>query len=372
MKSTISIVRCQDYESKAVFAATKKAIELIGGITSFIRPKSRVLVKPNLLLAVPPPLGVDTHPEVVRAVVKILKKIKCEIYLGDSPSTWSNYIQNVEEVYTISGMRQIADEENIRLVKFDKRRWRKKFPLTGWLDHCDYLVSIPKFKTHGFMTLTGSIKNLFGLVCGTFKTELHKQYYQKEDFAKMLVDIFEEVKPALTVIDGVISMEGEGPAPSGTLRNTGLLLAGYDCVALDSILSLIMGLNPLDILTTKDATERGLGISDSNNIEVVGEKIEDIIQEPFDLPAPSIKWHLPKPIIAIAKKLIRYYPCVECDNCIKCDACIKACPTKAISMKNNRINFDYRKCIACFCCQESCSNSAIKIRKSILAKMMGL
>ncbi|MCU0652111.1 MAG: 4Fe-4S dicluster domain-containing protein, partial [Candidatus Omnitrophica bacterium] len=80
----------------------------------------------------------------------------------------------------------------------------------------------------------------------------------------------------------------------------------------------------------------------------------------------------PKLIVTLAKKLIKYYPCVERDNCIRCAACIKACPNKIISMTKKGIIFDYKKCIACFCCQEVCPNAAIKVKKSFLAKMIGL
>ncbi|OGX16571.1 MAG: hypothetical protein A2166_01450 [Omnitrophica WOR_2 bacterium RBG_13_41_10] len=372
MKSIISIVKCQDYDQQRVFQATKKALDLIGGINSFIKPQSKVLVKPNLLLAIEPETAVDTHPEVVRAVVKLLKEIQCHIYLGDGPNVWGNQIENLEGVYRRSGMKQICDEEGVELVNFDKRRWRKKFPLTTWLDHCDYLVSVPKFKTHSFTVFSGAIKNLFGLVCGTYKTELHKQYFKREDFSKMLVDILEEVKPALTVIDGIISLEGDGPGTSGKPRHTGLLFAGQDCVALDSILSVIMGLKADEILTTKEAAKRGLGISDIKAIELKGERLENVIQRLFKLPATSLKYRIPQPVVELAKKLIKYYPCVERDNCTKCASCIKACPTKAISMQKKGIAFNYKKCIACFCCQEACSNAAIKTKKSILAKIIGL
>ena len=143
-------------------------------------------------------------------------------------------------------------------------------------------------------------------------------------------------------------------------------------MALDSVLALIMGLAPLDILSTKEAAKRGLGEADINAISVVGERLQDVIKEPFLLPTTSIRKKLPRPVIEVAKKLIKYYPCVKQDNCTRCAACIEICPTKAISMKNDRIVFDYSKCIACFCCQESCPSSAIKVKKSLLAKMLGL
>jgi ferredoxin len=221
--------------------------------------------------------------------------------------------------------------------------------------------------------LTGAIKNLFGLVSGTYKTELHKKYFDKDDFAKILVDIYLEAKPALTVVDGIVAMEGDGPGTSGKLRDLNLLLTSADCVSLDSVMALIMGLKPFDILTTKEAASRGMGIVNINSIEIFGEKLEGIIGEPFLLPTTSfLKKNIPRPVINLAKKLIKYYPCVERDNCIRCATCIQACPNQAISMNNERIIFDYSKCIACFCCQEACPASAIKIKKSILAKIVGL
>jgi len=149
-------------------------------------------------------------------------------------------------------------------------------------------------------------------------------------------------------------------------------LAGSDCVALDSILALIMGLAPRDILTTKEAAGRGLGVADINSISISGERLENIIGEPFKLPTTSLANRIPRPLIELAKKLIKYYPCAEYDNCIGCAVCIQACPNKVITMKDDRLIFDYSKCIACFCCQEACPNAAIKIKRNIWAKMVGL
>jgi uncharacterized protein (DUF362 family)/NAD-dependent dihydropyrimidine dehydrogenase PreA subunit len=372
MNSAVSIIKCENYNSELVLESTKKAIDLIGGITSYVKAGSKVLVKPNLLMAKEPEFGIDTHPEVVRAVIKILKEIKCQIFVGDGPSVWGNQIGNVWRVYERSGIKRVCAEERVDLVEFNKRRWHGNFPLTTWIEDCDYLVSIPKFKTHGLTILTAAIKNLFGLVSGTYKTELHKKYFDKENFSKILVDVYEKTRPALTVIDAVIAMEGEGPATSGKLRNLGLILAGSDCVALDSILAIIMGLEPQDILTTKEATKRRLGESTLDSINVLGARLEEVIGQPFLLPITSMKKKIPRPVIELAKILIKYYPCVERDNCILCAACIQACPNKAISMKDKRIVVDYKKCIACFCCMEACPNAAIKVKKTIWARMLGL
>ena len=88
MKTKVSVVKCKDYDPDMVYSSVSKAVELIGGISDFVKPGSRVLVKPNLLTATFPESGIDTHPEVVRSVIKLLKGINCKIFLGDGPSVW--------------------------------------------------------------------------------------------------------------------------------------------------------------------------------------------------------------------------------------------------------------------------------------------
>ena len=372
MKASVAIAKCSSYEPEEVCKAVKGAVELLGGITRFVKPGSPCLVKPNLLMAIEPESGVDTHPEVVRAVIKILKEIDCKVFVGDGPSAWGSQVQNLDSVYARSGMRQLCEEEGVALVKFDKHRWRQRFPLTTWLDECVYLVNVPKFKTHGFTILTGAIKNLYGLLSPTYKTEIHKNYSKKDDFADILAEIYQEAKPSLTVVDGIVAMEGNGPATAGKLRNLGLLFAGSDAVAVDSVLAKIMGLKPLDIASIQAAAKRGLGVADLSSVEIMGERLEDVIPKPFQLPAPSLIDKVPGPIKELAKRFIRFYPAVSHTDCTNCGACIEVCPEKLISRQNNRITVDYSRCISCFCCQEACSSKAISVKKSILAKLIGL
>ncbi|MFH1269992.1 MAG: 4Fe-4S binding protein, partial [Candidatus Omnitrophota bacterium] len=123
---------------------------------------------------------------------------------------------------------------------------------------------------------------------------------------------------------------------------------------------------------TREAAARGLGIADIKSISVAGERLEDVIGEPFILPSTSLKTKIPLPVIQMVRKLIKYYPYADKNNCTRCGYCIQACPNKVISMKNDRLVFNYSGCISCFCCQEACPHAAIKIKKSIVAKMIGL
>jgi len=366
------LVKCADYESAAVSAAVSGALGFLGGIENFIPPGSRVLVKPNLLMAVPASSGIVTHPEVVRAVIRQLKKINCRVLLGDGPSVWGGEAGNTERVYEATGMKLLAEQENVELARFTRNRMRGGIPLSVLLDECDALVNVPKFKTHTLMFLSGGVKNLYGLVSGPYKTELHRRYFRQEEFAGILADIYAAARPALTVIDGITAMEGDGPGTGGRLRQQGIILAGKDCVALDSALAFIMGVKPEKILTNRIAARRGLGVCDLSAIEILGEPLESARGSAFRQPATSITASIPDILLEPLKKLLRFRPGINRAACARCGKCVEICPVKAVQFFEGYPRVDDSKCISCFCCHETCPARAIKIRKSLLARMAGL
>lgn len=370
--SRISLVKCAGYESAAVSQAVENALSLLGGIEAFITPGSKVLVKPNLLMSVPPDSGIVTHPEVVRAVIRQLKKINCRILLGDGPSAWGKEDKNVERVYLTTGMKQLAGQEGVELVRFENHRMRRGVPLSALLDECDAVVNVPKFKTHTLMLLSGGIKNLYGLVSGPYKTELHRRYFRPEQFADVLADIYGSVKPALTVIDGIVAMEGDGPGTGGRLRRQGVILAGRDCVALDSALAFMLGVDPEGVLSSRAAARKGLGTCDLDSIEVLGEPLEAARGAAFKLPSTSITASLPDFLLGPLKKLMRFRPRIDRSLCMRCGKCVEICPVKAVVLNKGYPRVERSRCISCFCCHETCPARAITITKSWLARMAGL
>lgn len=372
MDSAVALVKCGDYSADRIEQAVRQAVRLLGGIEKFVKPKSRVLVKPNLLTAKEQESGIVTHPQIVRAVVHILKDINAQVYLGDSPSAWIEEAKQIESVWEKTGIKQVAEQEKVELIRFTQSRWCGKFPLTTWLSEVDYLISLPKFKTHDLTILTGAIKNLFGLIPGRYKIELHKRYFTPGLFAQMLVDLYQTVKPCLTIVDGVVALEGEGPASRGSKRNVGLIAAGADCVSIDSVLALVMGLKPRQILTTYEAAARNLGIAQVKDIRILGEELSAFVGQPFKLPITTFKYRIPRPIIELIRKLVRFYPGIDSSLCSRCGACIKVCPQGVIEQKDELILIDYSNCIACFCCQEACPEGAISVKKSPIARLLKL
>lgn len=389
-----SIVKCPGYNPDELFSKVKEAIELIGGIEKFIGPGSKVLLKPNLLMAEEPERAITTHPEFARAVIKILKGIHCKVYVGDSPSVFGGQIEDILNVYERTGIKRIALEENVELVTF-KERFIPPFlpagadqaaeraglihnpiPLANWIKECDYVVNLPKLKTHSFMVITAGVKNLFGLVPGTAKLEAHKNFYQPEKFAGMLLDIYEIVRPALTIIDAIQGMEGDGPATSGIKRDFGFILAASDALAADTVLAKIMHLKSQVIYTNQEAMRRKLPAADLDNIEFKGKDAASFGIADIKLPKVSLKqalaYRLPAPLAHFLKKMLYFHPKIDSDACRLCEACVKNCPQKTMSNKDGRIVIDYTQCISCFCCQEVCPYAAIGTKKSFLAKIMGM
>jgi uncharacterized protein (DUF362 family)/Pyruvate/2-oxoacid:ferredoxin oxidoreductase delta subunit len=370
----VSLVACGSYEPALVHAKVAEALSLIGGLSSCIGKNSRVLVKPNLLMARPPESGIVTHVEVTRAVVRALKAHGCTVLVGDGPSAWGTESGNIERVYEVTQTARLCREEGVSLVTFEKHRWRGKFPLAAVLDEVDHVVTVCKLKTHGIATMTAAVKNLYGLLSSVYKAEMHKAHVRREDFAALVIEILKEARPSLAVCDAVTAMEGEGPGTSGTLRHLGLVAASSDALALDYVLAAVMGIDPMTVTTNKAAREQGMGYASLGEIELAGEPLEKAAASPaFKLPAgSSLRRNIPQPLIALARRLLTFKPVFLHRVCVRCGVCSRACPKKVITLHQGRMRIDYRGCIRCFCCQESCPHAAIRIDKSLLARVMGL
>lgn len=358
-------MNCKSYDTAQVEAAVRRSVELLGGVEKFIRPDEKVLLKPNLLTDALPDAGITTHPEVVRAVIRLLKPVTKNILCGDSPSVWGERL-DIDRVYENTGIKRVCQEEGVELVYFTKPKMYRSYPLTEWLDLYDRLVSIPKFKTHGLTILTAGIKNLFGLVVGMHKMKIHYDYPRPADLSRVLVDLYEIRRPDLTIIDGVTAMEGEGPGSGGILRQMNLIASSADALCLDIILAKMMGLSPSDIPTNKEAIERGLGPSDAGTIAVSGEDLKAFCVKDFKLPKASRLNVEPKWVIILFKQFLKIKVKINPHRCKVCGLCLKSCPAQAMAIENNRIRIDDEKCLRCLCCQEICPQGAVIVKKNFL------
>jgi uncharacterized protein (DUF362 family) len=118
--------------------------------------------------------------------------------------------------------------------------------------------------------VTLGMKNMFGLLPDKFKFKYHAN-----GISKVIVDINTVIKPALTVIDGFVGMEGRGPT-DGTPVKMDLIIAGKDVVATDATAARAIGFDPHEISHIRTASQKGLGNID--NIEILGVRLEDVMR----------------------------------------------------------------------------------------------
>jgi len=362
----VAVVRCADYKREQVYEAVKRSVDLVGGITEYVKPGMKVLLKPNLLSPRPPEDGVDTHPEVVRAMARLVKLAKATPVIGDSPG---GYGKNIDEVFRVSGMKQMAREEDVELVKFTSSRFVDGIPISRHVFDSDCFISIPKLKTHCVTTITAAVKNTFGTVTGLYKAECHSRAPKEDDFAKIIAKIHSISKPRLNVLDGIVAMEGDGPS-SGDLKEMGLVMASPDAVAIDSCIAKMIGLAPLDILTTREAYKLGLGEADLSRIEMVGDDISIFAAKGLKLPRTMPLRLLPKKIADSLASLVKFRPVINKSKCRGCNLCKVSCPVDAIESDGDYCKINYTRCVTCMCCHEMCPYKSIDIKRSVLAKLI--
>ncbi|MEE9542824.1 MAG: DUF362 domain-containing protein [Thermodesulfobacteriota bacterium] len=371
----VSIVRCPDYESALVYSAVKEAVDLVGGIENYVRPGETVLLKPNILAGKSVEAGVTTHPAILRAALKLVTEAGAKVKVGDS-SALGKTEKNAER----AGLLEVCDEFNAEFVelktpvilKNPEARLFKRLEVAREATECDAIINLPKMKTHAQMYLTLGVKNLFGCVPGKKKLQWHLSTGTDTlSFATMLLDLAMLLKPRLTILDGVVAMEGNGPA-SGDLRDVGLIMASPEPIALDRVAAEALGAKPGDIPVLKAAANIDPALVDLSKIEVKGEKIETVMVSGFkfpplaDLDFSSI---LPYFIQKRVKKAMTSRPDIDAQFCALCNVCVSLCPADAME-RGSRIVIDYNSCIRCYCCQESCPQGVISAREGWLKKLL--
>jgi uncharacterized protein (DUF362 family) len=352
----VAVVKCNSYKQGKVDKAVSKALKLIGFDFSKYKGKT-VLIKPNILGSYKKSMqkAITTNPALVEGVCKILKRNKCKIYIGESSfmSTGVAFktsgIERVCKKYAVNGKPFIFEQNKLMDVRDSKAKILKKFPMSRILKKVDLIINMPKMKTHSLAHVTLGIKNLYGLIPGGLKQRLHTKA-GGDRFSEILVDIYQNIKPELNILDGIIGMEGHGPS-SGDPKRANLILASRNTVALDIAASSIMDFKPRNIPAIKIAVKRGL--YPQYKFELKGMK-----------KLPEIHFRKPRKQ-TIARKLRRRFREEEpivCDvqKCIKCGTCAKKCPAKAIKLDPYPV-IDKRKCIRCFCCMEVCPVHALSL-----------
>jgi len=378
MRSKVVIIGCEGYNFNELVSKIHYGIELAGGIERFFKKGEKILLKPNLLKASLPEKCVTTHPLFFKAVAKVLRDFGVQLVYGDSPG-----FGKPEKVAQRAGLKEVADEMGIPFVDFENGkevfasntyRSKRLFIANGVLE-ADGIVSLPKFKTHQLTGITCAVKNQLGCIPGLKKAELHVIFSNPESFSQMLIDLNLIIKPRLYIVDAIDAMEGNGPG-AGKRYNLGLIVISDDPVAIDSVLSYIVNIDPQEIPTNKWGEILGLGVSRLEDIEVIGDSIENFRTLSFNTSSVSRIGMGNLASIPFLRRLLIRKPVVDHNRCKKCGICINQCSVdpKAINWVSKNggkfLRFDYNLCIGCFCCQEACPFDAIYVKTPILNRIL--
>ena len=250
----VSIAEADRYDAALVYAAVCKHFEALN-IAQELHPGTRVLIKPNMLLAKKPAAAATTHPVFLRAVAKRLRELNIKnITLADSSGGLYTE-RTLRKTYDACGFSSLSD---LLTLNSDTSSEKKNgFQIITPVLEADYIINCAKLKTHALMVMTAAVKNMFGSVPGIKKAEYHCVKSTVEPFTKMILDLHETVKPQLNLVDAIDCMEGNGPS-GGNVRHMGYTLASKCAYATDEVCAELMAVNPSMVRTVHWARKRGL------------------------------------------------------------------------------------------------------------------
>lgn len=375
-QATVGIGLAKDYSSADT--AVRASLEPFGGMGAFVKPGQKVLLKVNLVAPSRPALAVTTHPEVLRAVIRLVKEAGGIPFVGDGPG-----VGDTITAAKASGLTDVAEQEGATFLEFNEtavyenqaNTVMKRISLTSHLKDMDVLITLPKLKTHCQMAFTGALKNQFGLIPGAAKGQFHFRFQNRAMLADLMVDINRTAHTALAIMDGITGMEGPGPS-GGTPRDIGVIISGPDLAAVDTVACSIIGLAPNDVPVSAAAERAHYGITDLSQINVVGAKLDDLRIADYKLVRAPVNIMrivpLPKPMLKWLRAQMAPKPHINTEKCIKCRRCENGCPVKPAAIHpllepSKQVNDS--TCIRCYCCHEFCPVKAIELRKSLLARI---
>ncbi|UCC80414.1 MAG: DUF362 domain-containing protein [Candidatus Zixiibacteriota bacterium] len=372
MSVLVNSILIDSYDFEKLSAAVLSLMEPLGGFGRFVKPGMTVLINPNLLSARTPDRAVTTHPELVRVVARECLNLGAKVLIGDSPG---GVEKGLKRVWDNTGMTGIAELTGAELVGFEQGDVKRvsvgdrAYYISRYAFDVDFIISLPKLKTHVLTNFTGAIKNSYGFIPGIRKSDYHKKHPNARSFSGVIVDIFSIVKPGLYIMDGGLAMEGDGPA-SGSPRWLGCLFASEDAVAMDSSVMTLICKKERRVWPTEIAAGRGLGIAEASRIRRAGPAFKPGSVAGLKMPGNFYLNLVPSVLVKTIEPLVWVRPAMNDDDCTMCEICKDNCPQDAIYVRDGKMRIDYEKCIKCMCCHELCPEYAVFLNRSRLAKII--
>ncbi len=370
----------------------KNAIHSCGGLQSLVEDETdRVLIKGNFGCHKPSVTGATTDLRVIVALIEMLQSEGySNISVGDGGM--AGYLK--VDLLKYLGVTDLCKKHNVSLVDLNKEEGalvKLRSGVTVRMSKTaleSSMINVAKLKTHVLATVTLGIKNLLGTVVGADKREIHLNGLDEN-----LACLPSVIKPRLTIVEGLIGMEGRGPV-AGKPKASNLLIASRDVIAADIVSSKLMGFDPYAIAHIKNAIKFSSEPYNWSSIKIVGTPFQEAISH-FEPPTPLaleansyINWskHAVRatPLYPLATSLLSIKPVakafgrlgilqenmdydlpsqaptIQQNSCNGCGICKNVCPANAITITKSKAGVSSAKCVKCYCCVETCPRGAIK------------
>ncbi len=371
---TIAVTRTFD----GIEAAAHRVIAQVGGMASVIKGRKIAVLKPNFVAGRPAETGSTTSFALLKAVAEEVYACGAEPVLCETPGTEFDR----EATYTILGVEKFCADHGIRILRIDpeggEQDWVELRPTGAKCLRCfrmprilqeACLINLPVLKTHVVSTMTLSMKNLMGVLPRPDRRAMHTF-----GIAQSIVDMNLGIKPDLSIVDGSVGQDGEGPL-YGDKADLQVLVAGCNSLAVDLACCQIVGVQPRAIPHLKLALEQ-LG---QPYWSLVGEEVGVIKR--FRLPAQKtlyrfvfwLMYPLDYPYSWVAERgkhfcttlystgLVGTRPQINEASCTRCGKCVEACPLPdVIDLKTLKVN--PKTCQRCLLCYEACPENAISVK----------
>lgn len=297
MTASVCLIPAHSYEQSSLKESLESVLAPLGGMTKFVTPGDRVLLKPNLLTGGRPQNECTTRPELVARVAEMVIAAGGHPFIGDSPAFGS-----ARGVAEANGYEPLLTALDIPIVELHGGRYPTE---SQTFDHlrlskeameADVIINLPKVKSHVQLTMTLGVKNLFGCVPGKMKAWWHMEAGKDVDrFGEMLVETARTLAPNLTIVDGIIAHEGNGPS-NGDPRRLGIMAASEDVFALDRAILKMLQVEPEQVPTMAAALRLGycpdwqdiqFPLGHPHDLQVTDWRLPDHLM-PIDFGAPRV------------------------------------------------------------------------------------
>ncbi len=280
-RAKVSFARLPERGEKeeALRQATVEALRGLGGLQNFVSPGYKVLIKPNQTLFKNSLSGSTTSPRLTRALIQLcFEQGAREVWVAEA----AGHAQQTRHVASKTGLLQAVKGTGAQLIFLDEIAHRpfdfgesagelRFMPAPEILERADVIINVPKAKTHFVDPISGACKNWVGLVPMNFRLYLQRQgapYYRATGL------FLKRFRPALTVLDGAIAGQGQGPGSNDAFW-WGWVAASSDPVAVDVTVCRLFGMDWQKLRMCRAASDEGVGILNPDQIDLIGATYEE-------------------------------------------------------------------------------------------------